>query len=74
VGFTRPSICQALADDAACRDLGELVVSHAKGRAGVVAEIELGKVAMQTLLAAMLGRYWPVFVQTRPLAGGKTAH
>jgi hypothetical protein len=49
--LTRPSIGQALADDALGQFFGARAIVHAKSGAVVVAEIELGKVAMQMLRA-----------------------
>jgi len=55
-GLVRPSISQALADDALCQVLGAHRVIDAQRNAVVVAEIELGQVTMQVLFLAMLIR------------------
>jgi len=44
--FVRPSISQTLADDTLGRKFGALVIIHAKLHAGVIAKVELGKVAV----------------------------
>ena len=49
-----PSISEALADDAFRRKFGALVNVVSERCAGVVAEIELGKVTVQVLFLAML--------------------
>src|SRR5262249_9503529 len=50
----RPSIGEALADDALGREFGAHEIVITERRARVVAEVELGKVAMQVLFLAML--------------------
>jgi hypothetical protein len=52
--LVRPSIGQALADDASRQSLGTLWVIDAKSRAVVIAEVKFRQIAMQMLLAAML--------------------
>jgi hypothetical protein len=55
-GFVRPPIGQALSSDPG-RDLGDaLFVFDAKARTIVVAEIELGKIAVQMLLTNVMER------------------
>ncbi len=53
-GSVRPSISQALADDASGQGLGAAAVVNAKRSAVVVAEIKFRQIAMQMLFAAML--------------------
>ena len=53
-GFTNPPIGEALAARASEQVIGALGIFDAKGRATVVAEIELRKVAVQVGFAAML--------------------
>ena len=52
--LVRPSIGEALADDALGREFGAHEIVITERRARVVAEVELGKVAMQVLFLAML--------------------
>jgi hypothetical protein len=52
--LVRPSIGEALADDALGCHFGALIVAVTKRCARVVAEIELGKVAVQVLFLAVL--------------------
>src|SRR6266508_2411643 len=52
--LTRRSIGEALADDAPDGALGALYVIYAKSDAVAIAEIELGEIAVQVFLAAML--------------------
>ena len=52
--LVRPSIGKALADDALGREFGAYEIVITERRARVVAEVELGKVAMQVLFLAML--------------------
>jgi hypothetical protein len=53
-GFVSPPIGEALAFDPGHDGDGALIVADAKGGAAVVAEGELGKVAMEVGFAAML--------------------
>src|SRR5579863_1932811 len=50
-GFVRPSIGEALADDAFQQSSGALFVVNAKRRTLIVAEIKFSKIALQVLLA-----------------------
>jgi hypothetical protein len=52
--LTSPPIGQALALDAAQRRVGTGRVIHAEGGAVIVSEVELGEVAMEVFLAAMM--------------------
>jgi hypothetical protein len=52
----RPPIGEPLAVDARCRDLGALHIGIAQPNAMVIAEIELGTVAMQVSFADMVIR------------------
>lgn len=53
-GFVRPSISQALADDALSQFFGTHRVIRAERFAVVVAEIELGKITAQMLFGAAM--------------------
>ena len=53
-GFVRPLIGEPLTDDALEGIFRPLGILNAEGGAVVLAEIELGKVAMKVLLAAVL--------------------
>src|SRR2546430_362658 len=52
--LVRPSISEALADDAFRREFGALEVGITERGARVVTEVELGKVTVQVLFLAML--------------------
>jgi len=54
--LVRPSIGEALADDALGREFGAHEIVITERRARVVAEVELGKVVMQVLFFAMSTR------------------
>lgn len=54
MAFVSLLISQTLTDCATDQILGPLAVTDLQGSAAIVAEIELGKVAMQVSLAAML--------------------
>ncbi len=53
-GFVRPSIGEALTDSALGDSAGALDVADPERNPVAVAEIELGKVAVQVMLAAVL--------------------
>ena len=53
-GFVRPSISQALADDALEQFAGAFGIANAKRRACVVSEIELGQIHRQMFMADMV--------------------
>jgi hypothetical protein len=54
LGIDRFAVSEPLADDTTDQPVGSLFVADPKTNAGVIAEIELGKVAVQVSLAAML--------------------
>lgn len=56
IGFTRPSICEALADDALRQNFRAFKIGHAKTDTVIVTKIKFREIAMQMLLRAMLVR------------------